>query len=87
MFQQSYKQLADISETELFYQFTRFDPDSLQFINMHAYLKRMYWIVEYLWMFTPDNNYSNAVLESYATETDDEFLHILKQSKLDFSYI
>lgn len=115
-YQQSYEQLADNAETMLYYQFTRFNPDSPQFINMHRVFKAsvldrsgvdrsdedseykgritvtgltaetVKLIVEYLWMFTLSNNYRNAVLESYTTETDDEFVHIMKQARLDFSY-
>lgn len=115
-YQQSYKQLADISDTELYFQFTRFDPDLPQFINRHRVFKasvldrygvdrsdedstyqgqitmqeltaeKVKLIIEYLWIFTVSNNYRNAVLESYVTETDDEFIHIMKQAKLDFSY-
>jgi len=114
-YQQSYTQLAGNTETTLYYQFTRFDPESPQFINMHRVFKagvldrngvdrsdedgnyqgriamsgltveKVNLIIEYLWMFTLSNNYSNAVLESYTTETDNEFLHIMKQAKLFFS--
>lgn len=115
-YQQSYKQLTDIVDTELYYQFTRFDPDLPQFINRHRVFKasvldrsgvdrsdedsaykgkitmpdltaeKVKLIIEYLWMFTLSNNYRNAVLESYVTEMDDEFIHIMKQAKLDFGY-
>lgn len=115
-YQQSYKQLTDIVDTELYYQFTRFDPDLPQFINRHRVFKasvldrsgvdrsdedsaykgkitmpdltaeKVKLIIEYLWMFTLSNNYRNAVLESYVTEIDDEFIHIMKQAKLDFAY-
>lgn len=43
-------------------------------------------IVEYLWMFTLSNNYQNAVLQSYTIETDSEYIHIMKQAKLELSY-
>lgn len=43
-------------------------------------------IVEYLWMFTLSNNYRNAVLESYTTETDTAFVHIMKQARLNLNY-
>jgi len=43
-------------------------------------------IIEYLWTFTMNNNYGNAVLESYTTETDNEFVHVLQQAKLKMSF-
>lgn len=43
-------------------------------------------IIEYLWTFTDNNNFGNAVLASYATETEDEFVHIMLQAKLNMSY-
>ena len=43
-------------------------------------------IVEYLWMFTLSNNYRNAVLESYTSETEAEFVHIMKQARLNLNY-
>ena len=115
-YQQSYAQLADNTETELYYQFTRFNPDLPQFINMHRVFKasvldrdgvdigdedddykgritminltaeKVKLIVEYLWMFTFSNNYRNSVIESYTTESEDEFVHVMKQAGLDFSY-
>ncbi len=115
-YQQSYKQLAGNTETLLYYQFTRFDPDAPQFINMHRVFKasaldrngvdrsnddakykgritlagltaeKVKWVIEYLWMFTLSNNYGNAVLKSYTTETESEFVHIMEQAKLNFSY-
>ena len=115
-YQQSYKQLTDIVDTELYYQFTRFDPDLPQFINRHRVFKasvldrsgvdrsdedsvykgkitmpdltaeKVKLIIEYLWMFTLSNNYRNAVLESHVTETEDEFIHVMKQAELEFSY-
>lgn len=115
-FQQSYKQLAANTETMLYFQFTRFDPISPQFINLHRVFKAsvldrsgvdrndenasykgritlpnltavdVKLIVEYLWMFTLSNNYRNAVLESYTTETDTEFVHIMKQARLNLNY-
>lgn len=115
-YQPSYKQLADNTETRLYFQFTRFDPDSPQFINMHRVFKAsvldrngvdrsdesasykgritmpnptaddVKLIIEYLWMFTLNNNYRNAVLESYTTETDSEFIHIMKQARLNLNY-
>ncbi|VAW53049.1 hypothetical protein MNBD_GAMMA06-1924 [hydrothermal vent metagenome] len=42
-------------------------------------------IVEYLWTFTLNNNYSNAVLESYTIESESEFTHIMKQAQLSFN--
>jgi len=115
-YQPSYKQLADNTETRLYFQFTRFDPDSPQFINLHRVFKAsaldrngvdrsdddtsykgritmpnptaddVKLIVEYLWMFTLSNNYRNAVLESYTTETENEFVHIMKQARLNLNY-
>jgi hypothetical protein len=115
-FQQSYKQLAANTETMLYFQFTRFDPASPQFLNLHRVFKAsvldrtgvdrndtnasykgritmpnptaadVKLIIEYLWMFTASNNYRNAVLESYTTETDTEFVHIMKQARLNLDY-
>ncbi len=115
-FQQSYKQLASNSETMLYFQFTRFDPATPQFINLHRVFKAstldrsgvdrndasasykgritlpnlaavdVKLIVEYLWMFTLSNNYRNAVLESYTTETATEFVHIMQQARLNLNY-
>lgn len=115
-YQLSYALLADNTETELYYQFTRFNPNSPQFINMHRVFKasvldrdgvdigdedgdykgriaiidltaeKVKLIVEYLWMFTLSNNYRNAVIESYTTESEDEFVHVMKQARLDLSY-
>lgn len=115
-YQPSNEQLTDISETALFYQFTRVDPASPQFIHIHRVFKssmldrtgvdrindddsykgritttdltvdNVKYIIEYLWTFTSSNNYQNAVLDSSTTETDDEFIHIIKQAKLDLSY-
>ena len=44
------------------------------------------FIIEYLWTFTLSNNFSNAVVESYTTETDSEFVHIMEQARLDLSH-
>lgn len=115
-YQPSYSQLAGNSETMLYYQFTRFDPASPQFINMHRVFKasvldrsgvdrndenasykgritmpnltadKVKLIIEYLWMFTLSNNYRNAILESYTTETETEFVHIMKQAQLKLNY-
>jgi len=115
-YQQSYKQLAANSETMLYFQFTRFDPASPQFINMNRVFKasvldrngvdrsdesasykgritmpnltaeNVKLIIEYLWTFTLSNNYRNAVLESYTTETENEFVHIMKQARLSLNY-
>ncbi len=43
-------------------------------------------IIEYLWMFTQSNNYKNAVLQSYTIETDNEYIHIMKQARLQMNY-
>lgn len=115
-FQQSYKQLAGNTETRLYFQFSRFDPASPQFTNLHRVFKAsvldrtgvdrndvnasykgritmpnptaadVKLIIEYLWMFTVNNNYRNAVLESYTTETATEFVHIMKQARLNLNY-
>ena len=115
-YQSSYQQLSDNSETMLYFQFTRFDPLSPQFVNMHRVFKAnvldrngvdrndenasykgritmpsptvadVKLIIEYLWMFTLNNNYRNAVLESYTTETNTEFVHIMKQARLNLNY-
>jgi len=111
-----YDQLVDVSETALYYQFTRVNPDLPELIYMSRVFKEtmldragvdrsdedgeykgkitlieitaadVKFIVEYLWIFTFSNNYSNAILESYTLENDDEFIHIMTQAKLDFSY-
>ena len=100
----------------LYFQFTRYDPESPQFINMHRVFKasaldrngvdrsdedakykgritlteltaeNVKLIVEYLWLFTLSNNYRNAVLESYTTETESKFEHVMKQARLKLSY-
>ena len=115
-YQLSHEQLIDNTETWLYHQFTRFNPDYPQFINMHRVFKtsvlvrngvvrseedsayrgritmldltaeKVRQIVEYLWTFTLSNNYSNAVISSYTTETENSFVHIMEQAKLDFSY-
>lgn len=115
-YQISHQQLIDNSETWLYHQFTRFNPDEPQFINMHRVFKasvldrngvlrsdedsnykgritmpgptveQVKMIVEYLWMFTMSNNYSNAVVTSYTTETDNAFIHVMEQAMLDSSY-
>ena len=43
-------------------------------------------IIEYLWTFTIDNNFGNAILSSMTTETDDGFMHIMLQAKLNMSF-
>lgn len=106
-YQATYKQLVDNSETSLYHQFTRVDPNSPQVIYLNRVLKAsvldrngvddnykgritlgtvtasdIKLIVEYLWTFTMDNNYGNAVLSSLSSETDDEFVQVLQQAKL-----
>ncbi len=115
-YQPLYSQLVDNTETELYYQFTRVNPDLPEFIDISRVFKAavldrsgvdrsddageyqgkitltdirstdVKQVVEYLWMFSFSNNYSNAVLESYTTETEDEFIHTMKQAKINFSY-
>lgn len=107
----TYKQLVDNNETMLYQQFTRVDPASPEFIQLHRVIKasvldrtgvddyykgritiadmtaaQVKLILEYLWTFTYDNNTGNAVLVSYTTETDDEFIHIMQQARLHMSY-
>ncbi len=43
-------------------------------------------IIEYLWTFTIDNNYGNAVLSTSITETADEFVYIMQQARLNSSF-
>ena len=115
-YQLSHKQLIDNTETWLYHQFTRFNPDYPQFINLHRVFKtsvldrngvirsdedsrykgritllnltadKVKFIIEYLWTFTLSNNFSNAVVESYTTETDIAFVHIMEQARLDLSH-
>lgn len=42
-------------------------------------------IVEYLWTFTINNNYGNAVLSSSTVETASDYVHVLKQAKLNMN--
>ena len=116
IYQPLYSQLVDNTETELYYQFTRVNPDLPEFVDISRVFKaatldrsgvdrnddegeyqgkimltdisstNVKQVVEYLWMFSFSNNYSNAVLESYTTETADEFIHIMKQAEINFSY-
>jgi len=111
-----YEQLVDVNETDLYYQFTRTNPDFPELIHLSRVFRTdmldrsgvdrsdenggykgritvvdisatdVQFIVEYLWMFTFSNNYRNAILESYTSETVDEFVHIMEHAKLDFSY-
>lgn len=115
-YQPLYSQLVDNSETKLYYQFTRVNPDLPEFKDISRVFKAdmldrrgvnrneedgeyqgkitltdmtavdIKQLVEYLWMFSYSNNYSNAVLESYTSETVDEFIHTMKQAKIDFSH-
>ncbi len=116
VYQPLYSQLVANSETDLYYQFTRVNPDLPEFVDISRVFKAntinrsgvdrsdedgeyqgkitltditvadVKQVVEYLWVFSFSNNYSNAVLESYTSETADEFIHILKQAKINFSY-
>jgi len=116
VYQPLYAQLVDNSETDLYYQFTRINPDLPEFIDISRVFKasvlnragvdrsdedgeyqgkimltditvaKVKQVVEYLWMFSFSNNYSNAVLESYTNETADDFIHTLKQAQINFSY-
>lgn len=43
-------------------------------------------IIEYLWTFTIDNNYGNAVLSTSITETADEFVYVMQQARLTSSF-
>jgi len=116
VYQPLYSQLVANSETDLYYQFTRVNPDLPEFVDISRVFKAnilnragvdrsdedgeyqgkitlteisvadVKQVVEYLWMFSFSNNYSNAVLESYTSETVDEFIHTLKQARINFSY-
>ncbi len=115
-YQPLYSQLVDTIETDLYYQFTRVNPDLPEFIDISRVFKAsaidrsgvdrsdeeaeyqgkitlavitaidIKRVVEYLWTFSFSNNYSNAVLESYTTETENDFVHIMKQAKINFSH-
>ncbi|VAW52143.1 hypothetical protein MNBD_GAMMA05-668 [hydrothermal vent metagenome] len=43
-------------------------------------------IIEYLWTFTIDNNFGTAVLSSNTDETNNEFVHVMQQAKLNLSF-
>ncbi len=116
VYQPLYSQLVDNSETKLYYQFTRVNPDLPEFKDISRVFKAnmldrsgvnrneedgeyqgkitlanmnagaIKQLVEYLWMFSYSNNYSNAVLESYTRETVSEFIHTMKQAEINFSY-
>ncbi len=116
VYQPLYSQLVANSETDLYYQFTRVNPDLPEFVDISRVFKAsvlnragvdrsnedgeyqgkitltditvadVKQLVEYLWMFSFSNNYSNAVLESYTRETVDEFIHTLKQARINFSH-
>ena len=111
VFQASYKQLVDNSETLLYRQFTRVDPAAPQFVYLNRVLKAsvldrngvdddykgritltnmtaadVKFIIEYLWTFTIDNNYGNAVLSSSLTETVDTFVYVMQQASLTSSF-
>ena len=107
----SYRQLTDISETFLYYQFTRVDPASPQLVTYNRVFKasvldrngvtddylgritladisaqQVKQIVEYLWLFTNDNNYGNAVLTSSTSQTVSGFEHVMQQARLTTAY-
>ena len=111
VFQASYKQLVDNTETLLYRQFTRVDPAAPQFVYLNRVLKAsvldrngvdddykgritltnmtaadVKFIIEYLWTFTIDNNYGNAVLSSSLTETVDTFVYVMQQASLTSSF-
>ena len=44
-------------------------------------------IIEYLWSFSDSNNHGHAILSSFTTETDDEFVHIMQQANLDSNLV
>jgi len=110
-----YEQLVDTTETDLYFQFTRFSPgtpDNTHYSrvfksssldrsgydlgNPGIYLGMITWqpltaeqvkyVIEYLWTFTFNNNYGNAVLESYTEETDSEFIHTMTEARLIMDY-
>lgn len=110
-----YEQLVDTTETDLYFQFTRFSPgtpDNTHYSrvfksssldrsgydlgNPGIYLGMITWqpltaeqvkyVIEYLWTFTFNNNYGNAVLESYTEETDSEFIHTMTEARLTMDY-
>lgn len=110
-----YEQLVDITETDLYFQFTRFSPGTPDYThysrvfkssaldrigydldNPGIYLGMITWqalrveqvkhVIEYLWSFTFNNNYGIGVLESYAEETDNEFIHTMSEARLTINY-
>lgn len=110
-----YEQLVDTTETDLYFQFTRFSPgtpDNTHYSrvfksssldrsgydlgNPGIYLgmitrqpltaEQVKYVIEYLWTFTFNNNYGNAVLESYTEETDSEFIHTMTEARLTMDY-
>jgi len=44
------------------------------------------YIVEYLWTFTMNNNYGNAVLSSSITESSTEFVYFMQQASLNSNF-
>lgn len=68
---------VDFAQNQNYY--GRFTTDSLNG-------KLVKWVVEYLWTFTNENNFGNAVLSSHTVENDNEFVHILLQARLSFNY-
>jgi len=110
-----YEQLVDTTETDQYFQFTRFSPGTPDYThysrvfksssldrsgydlgNPGIYLGMITWqpltaeqvkyVIEYLWTFTFNNNYGNAVLESYTEETDSEFIHTMTEARLTMDY-
>ncbi len=53
-------------------------------LNMNAQDVKL--IIEYLWTFTIDNNFGTAVLSSNTTETNNEFVHVMQQARLNLSF-
>lgn len=43
---------------------------------------RVKLFIEYFWTFSFSNNTGNAVLQSYTTETDTSYIHIMEEAKL-----
>ncbi len=105
--QPGYRQLVDSSETFLYYQFTRVDPATPQFVEKKrvfkasvldrngvtgSYLGRITLtsitaeqvaqIIEYLWWFSNENNYGNAVLTSATQDTEQAWAHTIQRAKL-----
>ena len=111
-----YSQLVANSETDLYYQFTRVNPDLPELNDISRVFKAnmldrngvdrtnedsiyqgritqsiitaasIKHILEYLWTFSFSNNFGNAIMESYTEEMPNEFIHIMKLAKINFSH-